>query len=75
MKGAAVANHVEVLSFDKDDDGKIIGVELRDNLTGETWPGTHRPGSGVSYFSTTRAVVALRGLKASDQGCTQFSRY
>lgn len=36
--GAAVANHVKVKSLLKDAQGKVIGVQAEDQLTGESWP-------------------------------------
>lgn len=36
-RGAVVANHVEVLNLLKDDQGKVKGAHVRDNLTGEEW--------------------------------------
>ncbi|CAG8577279.1 8650_t:CDS:2 [Diversispora eburnea] len=36
-RGAVVANHVEVLNLLKDDQGKLKGAHVRDNLTGEEW--------------------------------------
>jgi glycerol-3-phosphate dehydrogenase len=35
--GAAVANHVEVVNLLKDETGKVIGAQLKDVLSGETW--------------------------------------
>jgi glycerol-3-phosphate dehydrogenase len=36
-KGAAVANHVEVLALTKDEEGKIDGARVRDVMNGEEW--------------------------------------
>lgn len=36
IKGAKIANHVEVLDLVKTD-GKVVGAVVRDNLSGETW--------------------------------------
>ncbi|CAG8842893.1 30855_t:CDS:2, partial [Racocetra persica] len=35
--GATVANHVEVTHLLKNENGKIIGARVRDNLNGEEW--------------------------------------
>ncbi|CAG8814345.1 2506_t:CDS:2, partial [Racocetra persica] len=35
--GAVVANHVEVTRLLKDDEGKVIGARVRDNLSGDEW--------------------------------------
>ncbi|CAG8443548.1 5470_t:CDS:2 [Acaulospora colombiana] len=35
--GAVVANHVEVVNLLKDENGKVIGAHVRDNLTNEEW--------------------------------------
>lgn len=35
--GATVANHVRAMSLIKDNDGKICGARLRDELTGKEW--------------------------------------
>mmetsp|Transcript_15136 Transcript_15136/g.30738 ORF Transcript_15136/g.30738 Transcript_15136/m.30738 type:complete len:626 (-) Transcript_15136:3382-5259(-) len=38
LHGALVANHTEALRVLKDDEGRVCGAELRDNLTGKTFP-------------------------------------
>ncbi|KAF0531884.1 DAO-domain-containing protein [Gigaspora margarita] len=35
--GATVANHVEVTHLLKNEDGKIVGARVRDNLNGDEW--------------------------------------
>lgn len=35
--GATVANHVKAMNIIKDDNGKISGARLRDELTGKEW--------------------------------------
>jgi hypothetical protein len=35
--GATVANHCEVTSLTKDQDGNVNGAHLKDNLTGDEW--------------------------------------
>jgi glycerol-3-phosphate dehydrogenase len=35
--GAVVANHVEVTQLRKNEDGKLVGAQVRDALTGEKW--------------------------------------
>ncbi|ORY68060.1 putative glycerol-3-phosphate dehydrogenase [Leucosporidium creatinivorum] len=35
--GAVAANHTDVTSLIKNDEGKIIGARMKDNLTGRTW--------------------------------------
>lgn len=35
--GAVVANHVEVTQLRKNDEGKLVGAEVQDTLTGERW--------------------------------------
>ena len=35
--GATVANHCEVINLTKDEEGKVNGAKMRDNLTGEEW--------------------------------------
>lgn len=35
--GATVANHVKAVHIIKDDNGKICGAHLRDELTGKEW--------------------------------------
>lgn len=35
--GATVANHCEVVSLTKDEDGNVNGANMRDNLTGDEW--------------------------------------
>jgi glycerol-3-phosphate dehydrogenase len=37
-KGATVVNHASVTAVTKDPDGKINGVQVRDNLTGDVYP-------------------------------------
>ncbi|KAG6853559.1 hypothetical protein C0991_003229 [Blastosporella zonata] len=36
--GATVANYTEVTDLHKDASGKIIGAQVKDNLTGASWP-------------------------------------
>ena len=35
--GAAIANHVKVTDLVKNDEGRIVGAKMRDQLTGDTW--------------------------------------
>lgn len=35
--GATVANHCEVTSLTKDDEGNVNGANMRDNITGDEW--------------------------------------
>lgn len=35
--GAIAANHTTVTELLKNDEGKIIGAKMRDNLTGREW--------------------------------------
>ena len=35
--GATIANHVRVIGLIKGEDGKLIGAEMKDEITGETW--------------------------------------
>ena len=35
--GATIANHVRVTGLIKSDAGRVIGAEMKDEITGETW--------------------------------------
>ena len=35
--GATLGNHVKVTELVKDDDGKVVGAKMADQLTGEEW--------------------------------------
>lgn len=35
--GAVAANHTDVTSLIKNEEGKIVGARMKDNLTGRTW--------------------------------------
>lgn len=35
--GATVANHTEVVQLHKDENGKLYGARVKDNLTGKEW--------------------------------------
>ena len=35
--GATIANHVKVVGLIKDNDGKLCGAKMRDQITGEEW--------------------------------------
>ena len=38
MKGATLANYIEMLELTKSEDGKITGAVLKDNLSDKTFP-------------------------------------
>ena len=35
--GANIANHVSVIDLVKNEEGKLIGAKLKDNITGDEW--------------------------------------
>ena len=37
LRGATVANHVEVVDLIKDNSGKICGAKVKDTITGDQW--------------------------------------
>lgn len=36
-QGCIAANHTEVVALHKDNNGKLNGARLKDNITGEEW--------------------------------------
>lgn len=53
--GAVVANHCEVTALHKDENGKLDGARVKDNLTGKEW----NVRAKVGIFSTLPAICML----------------
>ena len=59
--GAIVANYCEVTQLKKDQNGKLNGARVRDNLTGEEWD-IHTKVDPLPILSLTRFLTYIQGI-------------
>ena len=55
--GATVANYCEVTQINKDNNGKLNGAKVKDNLTGEEWNVRAKVSMVISYCFVVKTIV------------------
>ena len=67
--GASIANHVAVTDLVKDEEGKLIGAKMKDQISGEEWVTKAK-----SIINATGPFTdAIR--KMDNQVCKLFQKY
>jgi hypothetical protein len=56
--GAIVANYCEVTKLNKDQNGKLNGARVKDNLTGEEWDIRTKVGSRPLFLLLLQIVIS-----------------